>query len=91
MTMWGTPKEIETRRRIRLAIWAYAYEVESHSIVRDAVFDIESYQVDLTIETDRIDLDYWFKAYFEPCTGMWIHNHPDLLRIKELYERHYEK
>lgn len=85
-----TPKEIETRRRIKLAIWAYAYEFEDHSIVTDTVFDVESYQVNLNIETDRLDLDYWFRANFQPCTGMWIHKHPDLSRVKELYERFFK-
>lgn len=85
-----TPKEIETRRRIKIAVWAYAYEFENHSIVSDAVFDVECYQVNLAIETDRPDLDYWFRAWFQPCTGVWIHKHPDLPRIKELYERHYK-
>ena len=89
MTEWGTPKEIETKRRIKLSIWAYAYEFKDHSIVPDWQFDLESYQVSLAIETDRLDLDYWFRAHFQPCTGMWIHKHPELGRIKELYERYY--
>jgi len=87
--MWGTPKEIETRRRIRLAIWAYAYEFHHHSIVPDAMFDVESYCVDLSVETDRLDLDFWFRANFETCTGMWIHKHPELDKIAKLYERFY--
>lgn len=86
-----TPKEIETRRRIKLSVWAYAYEFESHSIVPDATFDMESYCVDLSIETDRLDLDYWFMGKFKPCTGMWIHQHPELDKIKIKYERYYKK
>ena len=86
---WGSPKEIETRRRMRLCVWAYAYEYKNHSIVSDAVFDVESYQVNLAIETDRLDLDYWFRANFEPSTGMWIRQHPDLEKIGQLYERFY--
>jgi len=35
MTNWGTPKEIETRRRIKLAIWTYAYEIADNSVVSD--------------------------------------------------------
>lgn len=85
-----TPKEIETRRRIRLSIWAYAYEFDSNSIVSDAVFDFESLSVDLSISTDRMDMDFWFHGCFEPCTGMWIHKHPEIDRIKELYERFYK-
>lgn len=67
---WGSPKEIETRRRIKLAVWAYAYEFESHSIVSDQIFDIESYCVDVRIDTDNPMMDFWFRAFFEPCTGL---------------------
>lgn len=87
--MWGTPKELETRRRIKLSVWAYAYEFENKSLVPDAVFDVESYQVDLRTETDRLDLDYWFRGNFQPCTGMWIHQHPELNKIREIYKRYY--
>lgn len=91
MKKWGTPKEIETRRRVKLALWAYAYEFEQHSIVEDAVFDFESYMVDLNIETDRLDLDYWFRAEFIPDTGLWIHKHPDLDKIKNMYKWNYDE
>lgn len=79
----------ETRRRIKLSIWAYAYEFRAHSIVPDAQFDVESYCVDLRVDTRRPDLDFWFRAEFEPATGMWIRKHPELHRIAELYERYY--
>lgn len=88
---WGTPKEIETRRRIKLAIWAYAYEFHNHSIVPDYIFDVESYQVNSDIKTDRLFMDYWFRTNFYPDSGMWIYKHPELDKIKELYERHYRK
>ena len=84
---WGTPKEIETRRRIRVCVWAYAYEIMNDLIVTDAVFDVECYQVNLAIETDRLDLDYWFRAHFQPDTGMWIHKHPELDKIHNIYMR----
>lgn len=81
---WGTPKEIETRRRIKLSVWAYAYEFKTCSIVDDFVYDAESLMVDLNIRTDRPDLDIWFIMNFTPCTGIWIHDHPELHRIKML-------
>lgn len=90
MTNWGTRKEIETWRRCKLALWAYAYEFENHSIVPDSVYDVESYQVDLNINTDRPDLDAWFRANFQPHTGMWVRNHPDLPVLQRLY-REYGK
>jgi hypothetical protein len=85
-----TRKEIETRRRIKLSVWAYAYEIRSHSIVTDAVYDVEARLVDLSVETNRLDLDYWFRAMFTPDTGMWIYQHPELSKIEKLYERFYQ-
>lgn len=89
VTAWGTPKEVETRRRIIVSVWAYAYEVKNVSLVPDNVFDAECYMLaaNLRIDTDRLDLDYWFRGAFDPSTGMWIHKHPELDKIAKLYER----
>lgn len=90
MTDWGTQQEIETRRRIKLAVWAYAYEFRNVSIVDDFVFDFESRMVDLNVRTDRPDLDIWFVCNFDPSTGQWIHKHPELTKVAGLYERFYK-
>ncbi len=37
---WGTPAEVERRRRILLALWAYAYEC-GDPLVEDAEYDSE--------------------------------------------------
>jgi hypothetical protein len=80
-----TPVQLkEKRRRMRLAVWAYAYEFENVSLVPDAVFDEEAKLVNLDVETDMPHLDAWFKANFNPHTGMWIHTHPELERIKDI-------
>ena len=91
MTVWGTPKEVETRRRIIVSVWAYAYEFCANSIVPDHIFDAECYMLaaGLRIDTDRLDLDYWFRGSFDPSTGMWIHKHPELDKISKLYERQF--
>lgn len=86
-----TAVEMETKRRINLALWAYAYEFKNTSLVSDAVFDIECMMVNLNLNTNRPDLDNWFRKNFTPCTGMWIRNHPELDKISELYEKHYTK
>lgn len=88
---WGSPKEIETRRRIKLLIWAYAYEKAGNSIVSDAVFDREARKVNVDIATDRPDLDKWFKENFVEHTGSWIYCFPELDRIKEIYSEHYKR
>ena len=91
MTVWGTPKEVETRRRIIVSVWAYAYEFCANSIVPDHIFDAECYLLaaGLHIDTDRMDLDYWFRGMFDPSTGLWIHKHPELDKISKLYERQF--
>lgn len=77
-----THREIETRRRIMLSIWAYAYEFENISLVSDAEFDKQCGLVDLSVSTARPDLDAWWRENFQPHTGMWINKHPELEKIK---------
>lgn len=82
-------KEIETHRRIVVAVWAYAYEVMDEPVVSDATYDETAKLVDLSIDTDRPDLDKWFRENFHPDTGMWIRSHPELAGIERLYHEHY--
>lgn len=87
---WGSAVEIETRRRILVAAWAYAYEVDGVSLVDDATWDREASLIDLSINTTRPDLDKWFRDHFDPSTGMWVRNHPDqdgLRRTVDLLKR----
>ena len=88
-TKWGTRIEKERRRRIKLAIWAYAYEIENDSIVTDEIFDKESYLVDESIKTGNKKLDDFFVNEFEPCTGSWIHQHPELDKIRKIYNDYF--
>lgn len=74
----------ETRRRIRVSVAAYAYEILGESIMSDGEFDSLCKQVDLSISTRRPDLDKWFRANFQPHTGMWIHTHPEKPRLFQL-------
>lgn len=77
--------ERERRRRIMLSLWAYAYEFENKSLVSDAVFDSEASKVNSNIKTGR--LDEFFTNVFQPHTGMWIHQHPELEKLIALYHR----
>ena len=89
MSKWGTSVEIETKRRIQVSVAAYAYEFKHDSIIDDATFDKEclALQDGLVINTTRPDLDQWFRENFDPSTGVWIHDHPELNKIAELYKR----
>ena len=91
-----TRKEIETRRRIQICVAAYSYEFahrpkheNTEPFMSDHEFDRLAQQIDLSINTDRPDMDAWFRANFHPCTGSWIYDHPELQRIGELYQHGY--
>lgn len=80
----------ETRRRVKLTVWAYAYEFQDDPLVSDAEFDGECLLVDLTISTNRPDLDAWWRENFSPHTGQWIHRHPELSVVADLYQNFYK-
>lgn len=75
----------ETRRRVQLTIWAYAYEIANDPMVDDATFDRIAREVDLREVTNRADLDAWWVLNFDPSTGMWIHQHPELDKAAARY------
>ena len=84
---WGSPEEIERRRRIRVSLWAYAYEIRDTPFVSDSRFDDQCRLIDLSVDTGNREMDVFFRTHFTPDTGMWIHKHPDLTGLATLYER----
>lgn len=86
---WGTKIERERHKRIRLTLAAYSYEFHSHSIMSDGEYDELSRQIDKKMQTGNKKLDNFFLTQFESDTGMWIHNHPELSKIKTLYKQLY--
>lgn len=76
---------MQKQLRIKLLIYAYAYECENDPLVSDAYFDKLCEDVDLEEATDRPDLDKWFKDNFDKSTGMWVRKFPELGRIKQIY------
>lgn len=81
---WGSLVEIERRNRIRLSLWAFAYEFRNHTMVSDDQFDAVAVASNPSMITGR--LDDWWRDNFAPGTGMWIHNHPELHKVELLYE-----
>lgn len=75
----------ETRRRIRVAVAAWAYEVHNDPIMSDAEFDELALSIDLDRSTARGDLDEWFANHFQPDTGMWVHQHPEKAGLERIY------
>lgn len=81
-----TPQDSEKRKRIFIALWAYAYEVENDPLVPDGVYDSVSHSIDVSIPTDNPEMDEWFKKNFVADTGQWIHIHPGIKRLREIYK-----
>jgi len=88
-----TRPEEEVRRRIQLSVAAYQYEMHSTGlpVMTDAQFDAECLKVDLSVNTQRPDLDSWWIANFQAYTGSWIASHPELTKIEEIYREHYNQ
>jgi len=85
---WGTPEEIERRRRIRVAVWAYAYEVLGEELAPDALFDAEIYAIQPKVSTGHDVLDKFFRSKrFSKFTGQWVHSHPELERVAATAKR----
>ena len=83
--------ELEIRRRIHLSVYAYAYEFENISLISDEMYDRLSRLIDVSRKTGNKRLDGFFITQFEPDTGMWIRNHPELNKVKACYENHYKQ
>lgn len=76
----------EIRRRIRVAVAAYAYEIAHDPIMSDAEFDSLAREIDPDEPTGNRKLDHFFMVHFDPSTGMWVHDHPEIGKLKHIYE-----
>ena len=85
---WGSDEEVERRRRIVLSVTCYAYEIADAPLVSDSEFDWAAQAIRPSISTGHPLLDEFFLTEFSPMTGLWIHKHPELGKIRGLYE-HY--
>lgn len=80
---------VETRNRIRLAVAAYAYEVENDPILSDAEFDRLSALINPLVSTGNPRLDWFFLTEFSPATGLWVHRHPEIEGLCRIYHQVY--
>ena len=83
--MPGTWNE-EVRTRIRVAVAAYAYEIEGDPIMSDATYDALAQRINVMQPTGNQKLDLFFMTSFDASTGMWVRNHPDIPGLKRIYE-----
>ncbi len=81
-----TKEACEQRRlRIRASFAAYTYEFKAESVMSDAEFDEICKKIDPSITTGNPVMDNFFKTEFNPDTGMWIRDHPQLDRLEAIY------
>lgn len=76
---------LETRRRIRVAVAAWAYERHADPIMSDAEYDALARSIDLDRSTANSEMDNWFALNFEPHTGAWVWGHPDREGLERVY------
>lgn len=86
---FGNKIEIERRNRILVSIAAYAYEIENDAVLDDATYDKLASEINPSLDTGNTLLDDFFLFEFSPDTGQWIHDHPELDKIKKLYDTHH--
>ena len=87
--VWGSDVERETYRRIQVAVAAYAYEIADKPICSDMMFDWMAVKIRKDMGTGHPLLDEFFATEFSPMTGMWIHQHPELAGIEQVFNRYY--
>ena len=75
----------ETRRRIRVAVAAWSYEVHADPLMSDAEFDALAREIDVNRSTANSHLDQWFALNFNPDTVFWVHQHPDTDGLERVY------
>ena len=79
--------EKEIANRIKVALYAYAYEIMNKPLTTDAEYDTLARSIRPLMVTGRPVEDYFFGEEFSPSTGQWIHKHPDLEGIARLYDK----
>ena len=89
--MWGNEVERQIRLRIQLSVYAYAYEIANETLIPDHEFDCMCLKVDPSVKTGNKKMDKFFEKEFNPSTGQWIHKHPELGKIVNIYRKHYTK
>lgn len=83
------PMRFQKAVRAFIALAAYQYEIYGKSIFTDQEYDEIARLVDVKIDTDRPELDEFFRRNYTPISGMWVHNHPELEKLKRITLRQF--
>ena len=76
----------EIRNRIRLSLASYSYEFHDDSLMTDAEYDKLSREINPNEKTGNELIDRFFREEFMVDSGMWIRRHPELDKLKLIYE-----
>ena len=76
----------EIRNRFRLSLASYSYVFHDDSLMTDAEFDKLSREIDPNEKTGNELIDRFFREEFMVDSGMWIRRHPELDKLKLIYE-----
>ena len=76
----------EIRNRIRLSLASYSYEFHDDSLMTDAEFDKLSREINPNEKSGNELIDRFFREEFMVDSGMWIRRHPELDKLKLIYE-----
>ena len=72
------------RGRIRISVFACAYEMYDTSLLSDTEYDKLALSIDTTTRTDNTLMDDFFRDEYRPYTGSWVYNHPELGKLRLL-------
>lgn len=67
-----------------VSVAAYAYEYLNDPIMSDAKFDRMCQRIDVERSTGNKKMDRWFRENFDPSTGIWVHEHPNIAALANL-------
>lgn len=65
--------------------------MEDDSLISDSEYDSLARMIRPELSTGNDTLDQFFREKFVSCTGMWIYDHPEIDKIKALYEKYYKR
>lgn len=88
---WGSLTEQVRRDRIRIAVAAWAYEHNHKPSMSDGDYDALSERVHShrNVSTGNHRLDRFFQRSFDPDTGLWVHRHPNIAGLENIYARYH--
>lgn len=78
----------EIELRFKVALYAYAYEIESEPLVTDAEYDRLAAQIDPKRVTGDAKLDKFFAKEFAAHTGSWVHAYPYMKKLEKAFRDH---